>query len=294
MGTTPFVSYDVGATPQDTFVVPYQFWEEEDLDVALDGSAITDFHAPVLPSPAGGEIILGSPVSNGTLTIQRYTDTERYTVFPIAGPFRIESLNNEFNRSLAMIDDRVFVSENNQVTWDEIVNKPDLVVWDDLYPIGSIFITFSESPPTVGTWTKLPNRTFLVSTGDGLSINDTGGEEEVLLLEDNMPAHAHLISEITDTVVSSHNEEFAFNIQRGDEGEDIIFSATNISTANSTTANSVSSSNSPTVASRQHTWNIDHSHTVTIPERNTEAKGGTQPHNNMPPYIAVNMFRRTG
>jgi len=272
MATTPFVSYDVGATPQDTFVVPYQFWEETDLDILFNGIEVSDFHAPVLPSPAGGEIILASPVSDGTLTIQRYTETERYTVFPIAGPFRIEALNNEFDRSLAMIDDRVFVSENNQVTWDEVVNKPDVVVWDELYPINSVYISFSNNPPSRGTWALIASGTFLVSAGGGLSPDDTGGEATHVLTAAELPAHNHSVSVAiesdgahTHTVNDSYVSSAGSGIESGGEYSQASLTKT-------TTSDGA------------------HIHTATVTEGNI---GSGAAHNNMPPYIAVNMWRRT-
>lgn len=120
----PYVKYTVGATPEDTFVVPFQFWEREDLLVRVGVFATSDYNITGAGDPTGGSIILITPVTNTEVEILRVTQVQRISDFPIAGPFRIEALNDEFNHIYAVLQDLEFGQEIVTIDWNQVINKP--------------------------------------------------------------------------------------------------------------------------------------------------------------------------
>ena len=144
-------------------------------------------------------------------------------------------------------------SVNTSLT-SKINAKPDKLT---MYPVGSIYqSTGSTSPASLfgGSWERFTNR-FLVGAGDLYAVNAMGGEEEHTLNISEMPSHQHSGSD------SGH--AFLVDLNRQDTSSDFaILSASTM----------------------QYRCTVN---------RGTAFTGGTQPHNNMPPYYAVNIWRRT-
>ena len=124
------------------------------------------------------------------------------------------------------------------------------------YPVGSVYISFNSTNPTTffgGTWERIKGR-FLLSADDSTyQINNTGGEASHTLSVNEIPSHTHPIY-----------------AGYGDIG-------------------------SPSVSSdsyRYQYWggNARGWKTGTL---GAGATGGSQAHNNMPPYIVVYMWRLT-
>ena len=127
------------------------------------------------------------------------------------------------------------------------------------YPIGSIYISVVEINPSIyfgGVWERIKDR-FLLSAGDTYSNGSTGGEATHKLTKNEMPTHGHA----TDVSKSTGGDgEGSYGIQQR-------LSATYV--------------------------------TAQIPERTPTnnwngilVNGGDQPHNNMPPYLTVYMWKR--
>lgn len=126
-----------------------------------------------------------------------------------------------------------------------------------LFPIGYIYISTSSASPASfigGTWEKL-NDVFLLATGENSS-GATGGEKSVLLTEEKIPSHNH-VSMVggTGDVISDYlgGSEAGYGLKSGAEGSSGLVSPENYYTSYT---------------------------------------GGGEAHNNMPPYYAVNMWRR--
>lgn len=138
------------------------------------------------------------------------------------------------------------------------------------YPVGSIYMSVNEISPASlfgGTWEQIKGR-FLIGTGapdandDGttpgsynLALGSKGGEAEHTLKSDEMPSHNH----------SSESNNVTGNIGLID------------TTTQSTSAYSLS-------------WSY-------VSDRTdlgirVASNGGDQPHNNMPPFEAVNIWKR--
>ncbi len=102
------VSYPVGGTPEDEFVVPFVFFADTDLAVSVDGSALTlttDYTVTGAGTDGVGAryITLLTPVSDVTVLIVSNIPYERSTSLATSGPLDIDALNIELSRHTAMI-----------------------------------------------------------------------------------------------------------------------------------------------------------------------------------------------
>lgn len=149
---------------------------------------------------------------------------------------------------------------------------PTVLDIDAIYPVGSVYITVSaEEPETLfpGTyWERLPGR-FLLGASTGLYENGaTGGEAQVTLTTSEMPAHSHSGETLGD---GTHSHSFPGRSANGSSGP---------------SAESFASSDD--ARTLYTTSDGYHSHRFS-----TSSAGGGAAHNNMPPYLVVNMWKRT-
>lgn len=126
---------------------------------------------------------------------------------------------------------------------------------DIIYPVGSVYITFNETSPTdvIGGTWELLENTFLYSSSG--TIGEKGGESTHTLISDEIPEHAHAIRVA------------------------VVWGG------NAAAYRSVCTTNSPF-------WGGDIDGTYDS-NNITSYIGANKPHNNMPPYITVHMYRRT-
>ncbi len=102
------IYYTVGGTPDDEFIIPFAFFNEEDILLYKDNIRVTSGFT-VTGDPgneggfSGGTLTLDTPVSNVDIAIIRNVQVERVTDFPISGPFNINQLNTDLDRVIAII-----------------------------------------------------------------------------------------------------------------------------------------------------------------------------------------------
>ena len=76
----------------------------------------------------------------------------------------------------------------------EFTGKLTGTIFDAILPVGSIIMRYDHTSPNTlypgTTWTRIENR-FLWATTSGGTIGQTGGESEVTLSIDEIPAHSH-------------------------------------------------------------------------------------------------------
>lgn len=128
-----------------------------------------------------------------------------------------------------------------------------------IYPVGSIYISINEVSPAVlfgGTWEKIENR-FLLAAGSDYATGSIGGEAEHILTVDEIPSHKHTMT----------RQQW--------------YSADEIYAASTGTIFSWKSSSGGTTSAGYRGKDMDDT-------------GGSQAHNNMPPYLVVNIWKRTG
>ena len=141
------------------------------------------------------------------------------------------------------------------------------------YPVGSIYISVnSTNPGTVfgGTWEQIKDK-FLLACGSKYSNGSTGGAETVTLTTSQIPSHNHSCNTTGGHQHWGTRPRWWYaEAERSGSGSVI--------NANTTHAHD--------------TWQAfgdsagNHSHTI----GNT---GGGGSHNNMPPYLAVYVWKRT-
>lgn len=156
--------------------------------------------------------------------------------------------------------------KNNLVSAvNEIYNLVSANILEKTYPVGSVYMSFNETSPAKlfgGTWVEIGNENeelfplfTAVNNGGGFQAGETGGEAEVKLTVNQIPRHSH------DTGVTTSAAEMP------SKGlSDVAF------VDNGAFANRLCVTGKIT------------------PTGNT---GGSQAHNNIPPYIRVYAWRRT-
>lgn len=139
----------------------------------------------------------------------------------------------------------------------------------DAYPVGSIYMSVNSTSPAIlfgGTWEAMPAGRVLLAQGENYAAGSTGGEATHTLTINEMPAHSH---SGTTNSTGDHTHS-SYGAQGGTRK------------SNWAGANDNYDPNYPTGSAGTH------SHTVSI--ANT---GGGAAHNNMQPYLAVYMWKRT-
>ena len=137
------------------------------------------------------------------------------------------------------------------------VSKSDILL--SVYPVGSIYkSTNSMSPAELfgGTWERIKDQ-FLLASGDTYTAGSTGGEAQHKLKESEMPSHCHglLKGDPSSNATGNPNQIQAT--------PDLYYAWADPKTDN------------------KYYW-----------QSYTGFTGGSMPHNNMPPYLTVYMWKR--
>lgn len=136
-----------------------------------------------------------------------------------------------------------------------------------IYPVGSIYMsTVNITPAAVfgGEWEAIRGR-FLLAESDNHAAGSTGGEENHKLTVEELADHGH---------TGMEHQAGKFMTFSGSAGEYSNVSRVNVQGAEKGTGTA--------------TWQwVSMRWTDTV-----ENSGGSQPHNNMPPYLAVYVWKR--
>lgn len=148
-------------------------------------------------------------------------------------------------------------SETSRIKAKDFINSfyPDFI--NSFYPVGSIYMSVNDIEPSVlfgGTWEKIKDR-FLLASGDTYTNGNTGGEAQHTLTVSELPKN---IGQFNALSWATHQADTkgAFTIEQVHADK---------------TAPSGSN------------WG----------DANYSLSGGGNAHNNMPPYLVVNIWKRT-
>lgn len=135
-------------------------------------------------------------------------------------------------------------------------------ILDKFYPIGSIYTSTNDVNPSLtmgGTWERLEGR-FLLGAGGPYKAGATGGEATVRLTADQMPIHNHIM---TVSLSDGWDKPMVYvgDGKGSESGRAININSTVNKEGNGYYTRCYSS-------------------------------GGDEPHNNMPPYLTVYMWKR--
>lgn len=132
-----------------------------------------------------------------------------------------------------------------------------------VYPVGSVYISVNNTSPAQlfgGTWEKIKDK-FLLGTGESFNLGQTGGESSHVLSINEIPSHHHS-----------------------------IWSCSNWS------GNAIGANHSDKVAGVAFVENRGFDETFYETRRGgqqiIENTGNGAAHNNMPPYLVVNIWKR--
>lgn len=153
-----------------------------------------------------------------------------------------------------IIDD---LSSTNKILVKTILDTFKQKLLDELYPIGSIYMSVNSANPNTlfgGTWEKIKDR-FLLASGDTYTAGDMDGEATHKLTANEIPNLGKFL---------------AFNWNNQVQYHTGLFSNGGFKTLDRTM---------PSGNECGENW--------------INVKGGEQPHNNMPPYLVVNIWKRT-
>lgn len=149
-----------------------------------------------------------------------------------------------------------------------IVSVEMRTIIDTIYPVGAYFWSSEDKDPTTfigGTWEQVKDR-FVLAAGDSYKAGATGGEATHTLSVDEMPSHKHNVN----VRVKGYGKWPSYTSQ--DYG---VMLDTNSD------------------ATGYHTRNYSAKSIEVTADANTGKNGGSQPHNNMPPYIVAYCWHRT-
>ena len=157
------------------------------------------------------------------------------------------------------ITDKV-LSANQGKVLNESINSLTNNLINLIYPVGSIYMSVNNVSPASflgGTWEAIRDR-FLLAAGSSYSAGSTGGAATVTLTENEIPSHeGHLTANNTNT--------------------------------GGNTARYLNQTVLTTYGSTGRGWSVQSSNEI-VPAGHS--KGGSQAHNNMPPYLTVYIWKR--
>ena len=140
---------------------------------------------------------------------------------------------------------------------------------DAFYPVGSIYMSVNNANPGTlfgGTWERIQD-TFLLAAGQTYSAGATGGESEHTLTQNEMPSHAHPPLNSGDWGIAEYRnvigESGVWKFDLTNTGGGLLLGA------------------------------YDNGNTYLALQSSTGSTGGGAAHNNMPPYLAVYVWKRT-
>lgn len=161
------------------------------------------------------------------------------------------------------------------------------------YPVGALFMATVPTSPAdllgIGTWIRFGKGRTLVSLDETQTefdtVEETGGEKTVTLTVAQLPAHNHLVGPHYHDI-PSHYHQIAVSYRSN--LYDSAGSRQALTRVGGAGAGDVSGSSTGDSSS-----NIGGSWTEDSAAFNTGNKGDGTPHNNLPPYIVVYIWKRT-
>lgn len=176
-------------------------------------------------------------------------------------------------------------------TKSEVDSALDDII-DTIYPVGSIYMSANDVDPSTlfgGTWQRIEDK-FLLSKGSSYTtLGDTGGSATVSLTQSQMPRHTHTQVQHTHSALDGTYfvETNATSLGTGSSKRQ----ATTNTNGNFYWYSNQSSA--PTIARHSSTAYATPTNKYTGGSGSSESASDGASHENMPPYLVVNVWKRT-
>ncbi|WP_288272158.1 phage baseplate protein [uncultured Megasphaera sp.] len=185
-------------------------------------------------------------------------------------------------------------------TWKKVQQRTIKEVINIVHPVGSIWETTTTDDPNVlwtgTTWVKMDAGRVLISAGTytengttyTYNLGDKGGEAKHKITTEELASHKHGAN--SNTTGNHNHMEFANTSVAFNNAIANLTSDTYVSWQTSSSRGEayamLATGNPANVGSSG--WQGNHSHTITI-----QYTGGNQSHENRPPYMVINRWKRT-
>lgn len=197
------------------------------------------------------------------ITKNQGSDSYHITTTDLSNNTIIKDYDKDYSFNLTFLSlNGVTISFSNK-KWYHTVSFIDII-----YPIGSIYMSVNSINPSLfigGTWEQIQDR-FLLASGFTYSAGSTGGSSKVALTKAQMPRHNHTQAQ------HRHKQANKYSDGSGSAGA-YVYSSNRKATDHYTDYQT------PVI-----------NHTGGTGTTNVDANGS--PHENMPPYLTVYMWKR--
>lgn len=215
-------------------------------------------------------------------------------------PNQVSIGNTETKRIISNVADGI---ELNDVVTVGQFNKKISAALDQLnrlasqlYPVGSIYMNVNNVEPSAifgGTWEKMPAGRMLVNSSEDFVLGQIGGEKEHRLTEDELASHSHDVNNINGDTTSTAKliGKFSSTIRPNGDITDVPYKDGFGIVSRESEYGIHAKDGGNSSPGRNYVIDASHNHTINL-NINMLPSGKNQPHNNMPPYIVVNMWKR--
>nr|DAH57980.1 MAG TPA: baseplate protein [Bacteriophage sp.] len=169
-------------------------------------------------------------------------------------------------------------------------------IWKECYPVGAIYMSVNSTDPSTlfgGSWERIQD-TFLLASGDSYGAGSTGGSANAAVVRHTHTAQEHNHTQEAHTHGTNLGDNIGFATYTHNSGVERMKVATSSSSKRYTYGNS--SSGSSSAANSGLNWSSSLSTEqpyisgATVQIGNTGVDGAGK---NMPPYLAVYVWKRT-
>ena len=207
----------------------------------------------------------------------------------------IDSLSTNLNtRTNAPSIRAVQEMKENLESQIENADSQITVILSQIYPVGAIYISTSDTSPSTifgGTWNKIEDK-FLIASSSTYTKGSTGGEATHTLTEYELPQHQHKF----DKPANVTNEHALTTLEMPPHNHYVRVACGADAYKCANTGDNFYQLCDPdayrTFSTENSGQGQGHTHTIEDVSGYTAFVGRDQAHNNMPPYLAVNMWVR--